>query len=152
MRHSKEQRIAVTIRVFMVISGCVSEPFAHGLPCGKRVRWSSRSCLPNLTRVRFCQPPTSGVNNISMNCRFDFDKRSQLFVCSLKRRRQIARSNSKKAVSLSSACTTNRFPLSRCASAIHIVCPREPVFNSTETLIDNQAQLPSGKPTAYCTR
>jgi hypothetical protein len=37
--------------------------------------------------------------------------------------RQIALSNSRNAVSLSSACTTKRFPLSRCASVIQIVWP-----------------------------
>jgi hypothetical protein len=35
----------------------------------------------------------------------------------------MADSNSTNAVSFSSACTTNRFPSPRCASAIHIVRP-----------------------------
>src|SRR6266567_1815428 len=38
---------------------------------------------------------------------------------------RIADSNSTNAVSLSSACTTKRFPSSRCASATKIVRPRE---------------------------
>jgi len=38
----------------------VNEPFAHGLPCGKRVRWISRGRrLTDLTRARVCQPPTA---------------------------------------------------------------------------------------------
>lgn len=37
--------------------------------------------------------------------------------------RQIALSNSKNAVRLSSACTTNRFPSPRWASTIHVVRP-----------------------------
>ncbi len=44
-------------------------------------------------------------------------------IWSVNRRRQIALSNSKNAVSFSSACTTNRFPSPRCASATKIVRP-----------------------------
>src|SRR5437764_2605279 len=36
---------------------------------------------------------------------------------------QIALSNSRNAVRFSSACTTNRFPSSRCASTIQIILP-----------------------------
>jgi hypothetical protein len=46
-------------------------------------------------------------------------------IWSVNSRRQIALSNSKKAVNLSSACTTNRYPSSRCASATKIVRPSE---------------------------
>ena len=45
---------------------------------------------------------------------------------------QIALSNSRKAVSLSSACTTKRFPSSRCASAIQIVRPLESIAANHE--------------------
>jgi hypothetical protein len=71
------------------------------------------------------------------NRRFKFQKRSQLFIgtqnvtlaavaadygqhWSLNRWIQTALSNSTNAVSISSACTTKRFPSSRCASAIEI--------------------------------
>src|SRR5213080_2940373 len=37
---------------------------------------------------------------------------------------RVARSSSRNAVSFSPACTTKRFPLSRCASAIQIVRPQ----------------------------
>jgi hypothetical protein len=50
------------------------------------------------------------------------------------RRRGIADSNSKNAVNFSAARTTNRFPLSRCASAIQIVRP-------LESIADTQPQL-----------
>src|SRR5438034_1027701 len=40
---------------------------------------------------------------------------------------RIADSNSRNAVSISSACTTKRFPSSRCASAIQIVRPLESI-------------------------
>src|SRR5215831_20367618 len=40
-------------------------------------------------------------------------------------RARTADCNSRNAVSVSSACTTNRFPSSRCASAIQIVLPSE---------------------------
>ena len=40
---------------------------------------------------------------------------------------EIANSSSTKAVSFSSACTTKRFPSSRCASAIEIVHPLESI-------------------------
>jgi hypothetical protein len=46
-------------------------------------------------------------------------------------------SNSRNAVNFSSARTTNRFPSSRCASAIQIVRP-------TESMAGRQPQLPSG--------
>jgi hypothetical protein len=75
----------------------------------------------------------------SANWRFEFQKRSQLFVrtcnetlsvvvtmcqhCSLNSWIQTALSNSRNAVSISSACTTNRWPSSRCASTIQIVLP-----------------------------
>jgi len=36
---------------------------------------------------------------------------------------RVTLSNSRNAVSFSSACTTNRFPSPRCASAIQIMCP-----------------------------
>src|SRR5262245_34456250 len=44
---------------------CASEPSARGLPCGKRVRWSSLGRRPtDLTRARVCQPPHDNVNSI----------------------------------------------------------------------------------------
>jgi hypothetical protein len=63
------------------------------------------------------------VDIIFANRRFEFRQRSQLLICSVNRWRQTALSNSRKAVSLSSACTTNRFPSPRCASATKIVRP-----------------------------
>jgi hypothetical protein len=79
----------------------------------------------------------------SADRRFEFNKRRQLFIriaqrtasrrrnvrqhCSLNRWIQIALSNSTKAVSTSSACTTNRRPSSRCASAIQTVRPLESI-------------------------
>src|SRR5437763_7802829 len=44
--------------VFMeMIFSCVSEPFAGGLPCGKRVRWSSLGEAPKqLSAARSCRP------------------------------------------------------------------------------------------------
>jgi hypothetical protein len=47
---------------------------------------------------------------------------------------RIADSSSIKAVSFSSACTTKRFPSSRCASAIQIVLP-------LESIAETQSQL-----------
>jgi hypothetical protein len=47
---------------------------------------------------------------------------------------RIADSSSRKAVSFSSACTTNCFPLSRCASAIQIVRPLEPIAETQPKL------------------
>jgi hypothetical protein len=47
---------------------------------------------------------------------------------------RIADSNSINAVSLSSACTTNRFPSSRCASAIQIVRPLESIAETQPQL------------------
>src|SRR5262249_54498640 len=45
--------------------GCVNEPFGHGCPCGKRVRWSSGwRRLTDLARARLCQAPTDRVNSI----------------------------------------------------------------------------------------
>jgi len=42
---------------------CVNESFAHDLPGGKRVRWSSWGRRPtDLARVRIWQPPRSNVN------------------------------------------------------------------------------------------
>ena len=45
--------------------------------------------------------------------------------CSLNRWTQTALSNSRNALSISSACTIKRFPSSRCASTIQIVHPAE---------------------------
>jgi len=59
----------------------------------------------------------------------------QLLICWLNSRIQIALSNSKNAVSFSSACTTNRFPSSRCASAIQIVL-------ASRSTAETQPQLP----------
>ena len=44
--------------------GCV-KPFVHGLPCAKRVRWSSEGRRPNdLTRMQACASPPDNVNII----------------------------------------------------------------------------------------
>src|SRR5215472_14245248 len=49
-------------------SSYASEPFAHGLPCGKRVRWSSLGRRPTgLARVQLCQAPIADVNTIFEN-------------------------------------------------------------------------------------
>ncbi len=47
---------------------------------------------------------------------------------------RITDSSSRKVVSFSSACTMNRFPSSRCASATKIVCP-------LELIVETQPQL-----------
>jgi len=36
--------------------------------------------LPDLTRARLCQTATESVNTIFANCRFEFQKRGQLFI------------------------------------------------------------------------
>jgi hypothetical protein len=47
---------------------CVKEPFAHGLTCGKRVRWSSWGRRPtDLARAPPCPLPTDNVNTIVAN-------------------------------------------------------------------------------------
>ena len=47
---------------------------------------------------------------------------------------QIADSSSRNAVNFSSACTTKRFPSSRCASAIQIVRPLESIAETQPQL------------------
>src|SRR6266480_2498603 len=47
---------------------------------------------------------------------------------------RIADSSSRNAVNFSSACTTKRFPLSRCASAIQIVRPLESIAETQPQL------------------
>src|SRR4029077_17302539 len=66
--------------------------------------------------------------------------------CQYKNGPQIAASSSKNAVSFSAACTTKRFPLSRCASAIQIVCP----LVSTYRLVDVRHLHPLLKELAQC--
>ena len=60
---------------------CVDEPFVHGYPCGKRVRWSSQGRrLTDLARAPVCRRATGSVNAVFATCLLQFRNRSQLFI------------------------------------------------------------------------
>src|SRR5207247_9444636 len=107
--------------------------FVESVGCGSgRGEESSGGGILRLIRIRLATPslqkkPRSCQANSPQAQIADSisAKRSQFLIFSLNRPRQIARSNSRNAVNFSSACTTKRFPSSRCASAIQIVRPLE---------------------------
>jgi hypothetical protein len=81
-------------------------------------------------------PKTPSASHLNAR-RNAFRRRDYGQRCSLNRWIQTALSNSKNAVSFSSACTTNRFPSPRCASAIQIV-------RLLESMADTKPQLHPG--------
>ena len=105
--------------------------FVESVGCGSgRGEESSGGGILRLIRIRLATPslqkkPRSCQANSPQAQIADSisAKRSQFLIFSLNRPRQIARSNSRNAVNFSSACTTKRFPSSRCASATKIVRP-----------------------------
>jgi hypothetical protein len=111
-----------------------ANPSVRGFPCGKRVRWFGWSRLTDLARTDLEIAPG--------RCQDSFERTETSLNRGLRGYRRYARiaaSSARNAVNFSSACTTKRFPWSRCASTIQIVCP-------SGSTAETPTQAPTGLP------